>query len=75
MNVNVREIAARLFIEYASDTNKPHLDSNGRQRVIERRTNHAIADAEYFMKELDKKHPEESNDEFLKMFGLSRNES
>jgi hypothetical protein len=70
MNVNVREIAARLFIEYASDTNKPHFDPNGRQRAIERRTKQAIADAEYFMKELDVNHPDGSV-EFPENFGKS----
>lgn len=71
MKINVREIATRLFIEYMRDDCERNKNCSG----LEYRTNKAINDAEYFLHILDKKFPEESNDEFLKMFGLFQNES
>lgn len=69
MNVNVREIAARLFIEYASDI-QPTTDKEWRKQMVEVKAIRAIADAECFMKELDKKHPG-GDTEFPKNFGKS----
>ncbi|QFR55843.1 hypothetical protein JC221_197 [Yersinia phage JC221] len=69
MNANAREIAARLFIEYASDI-RPTTDNVWRKGAIEAASKRAIADAEYFMKELDARHPDK-NPEFPENFGKS----
>ena len=69
MNVDVREVAARLFVEYVGNI-KETTDLKLRQCQIGFAMDEAIYDAGRFIKKLDAAYPDK-NPEFPENFGKS----